>query len=81
MTLYTETCYKNVRKNLKSPKLINTHKKCVQKTRSAVRLEGTWSSFYENKTGLTQGDFLTPILFSLALQKVIQCIKMVPNGI
>jgi len=62
-------------------KLINTCKTYVQKTRNAVRLEGTWSSFYENKTGLTQGDFLTPILFNIALQKVIQSIKMVPSGI
>jgi hypothetical protein len=28
----------------------------VQKTRSAVRIEGTLSSFFENKTGLKQGD-------------------------
>jgi len=53
--------------------------KHVQKTRSAVRTEGTLSSFFENKTGLKQGDSLSPILFNLALQKVIQNIKMVPN--
>jgi hypothetical protein len=39
------------------------------------------SSFFENKTGLKQGDPLSPILFNLALQKVIQSIKMVPSGI
>jgi hypothetical protein len=39
------------------------------------------SSFFENKTGLKQGDPLTPILFNLALQKVIQSTKMVPSGI
>ena len=39
------------------------------------------SSFSENKTGLKQGDRLSSILFNLALQKVIQSIKMVPSGI
>jgi hypothetical protein len=30
---------------------------------------------------LKQGDYLSPILFILALQKVIQSIKMFPSGI
>jgi hypothetical protein len=47
--------------------LINMCKACVQKTRSAVRIEGTLSSFFENKTGLKQGDSLSPILFNLAM--------------
>ena len=53
----------------------------IQKTRSAVRIEGTVTSFFENKTGLQQGDPLSSILFNLALQKVIQSIKMVHSGI
>jgi len=69
-------------KEFKIPiKLINVCKTCVQKTRIAVWIEGTLSSFFENKTGLKQGDPLPPILFNLALQKVIQSIKMVPSGI
>jgi hypothetical protein len=39
------------------------------------------SSFFEYKKGLKQGDSLSPILFNLLLQKVIQSIKMVPSGI
>jgi len=62
-------------------KLINMCKTCVQKTRSAVRIERTWSYFFENKTDLKQGDPLSPILFNLALQKVIQSIKMVLSSI
>ena len=66
----------------KSPKiLINMCKPWVQKTRSAVRIEGTLSSFFENKTGLKQGDSLSPILFNLALQKVMQSIQIIPSGI
>jgi len=69
-------------KEFKIPtKLINMCETSVQKTRSAVRMEGTLSSFFENKTGLKQGDPLSPMLFNLALQKVIQSIKMVPSGI
>jgi hypothetical protein len=44
-------------------------KMCIQKARSAVRIEGTLSSFFENKTGLKQSDPLSPALFNLALQK------------
>jgi hypothetical protein len=62
-------------------KLINMCKTCVQKTRSVVRIEGTLSSFFENKIGLKQCDTLSPMLFNLVLQKVIQSIKMVPSGI
>ena len=39
------------------------------------------SSFFENKTGLKQGDPLSAILFNLVLQKVIHGIQMVPSGI
>ena len=49
-------------------KLINMCSACVQKTRSAVRIEGTLSSFFENNIGSKQGDPLSPILFNLALQ-------------
>ena len=64
---------------------------CIQKARSAVRVEGTviflsfflsfFFFFFLNKTSLKQGDPLSPILFNLALQKVIQSIEMVPSGI
>jgi len=50
-------------------KLITMCKICIKKTISAVRIEGTLSSLFENKTGLKQGDSLSPILFNLELQK------------
>jgi hypothetical protein len=49
-------------------------KKCSSNRRNTV-------IFLKNKTGLKKGDPLSPILFNLALQKVIQSIKMVPSGI
>jgi hypothetical protein len=64
-----------------SKKLTNMCKTCIQKTRSAVRIEETLSFFFENKTGLKQGDTPSPILFNLALQNVTESIKIVPNGI
>jgi hypothetical protein len=45
-----------------STKLINMFKICAQKTRSAVRIEGTLSSFLKIKTGLKQGDPLSHII-------------------
>jgi hypothetical protein len=62
-------------------KLTDMCKTCVKKTRSVVRTKGTLSSFFENKTGLNKGDSLSPILFKLALQKVIQSKQRVPSGI
>jgi len=59
-------------KEFKIPiKLINMCQTCVQKTGSVVTIEGTLPSFFENKTGLKKGDPLSPILFNLALQKVL----------
>ena len=51
--------------------------------RQEVRLEQKehCHPFFENKTGLKQGAPLSLILFNLALQKVIQSIKMVPSGV
>jgi hypothetical protein len=49
-------------------KLISMCQTCVQKRRSAVRIEETLPSFFENKTRLKHGDPLSPI-FNLVLQK------------
>jgi len=80
-SLHTDMLWKCMEEFKIPKKLINMCKISVQKTRSAVRIEGTLSFFFKNKTGLQQGDSLSPILFDLALQKVIQSTKMVPSGI
>ena len=65
--IHRDTLWKCMREFKIPTKLINMCKTCVQKTKSAVRIKGTLSSFFENKTGLKQGDPLSPILFNLAL--------------
>jgi len=79
-SLHRDTLWECMKEFKIPTKSINMCKTCVQKTR-LVRIEGTLSSFFENKTGLKQGEPLSPVLFNLALQKVIQSIKMVPSGI
>jgi hypothetical protein len=80
-SIHRETLRKCMEEFKIPKKLINTRKTCVQEKRSAVRIEGTLSYFFENKTGSKQRDSLSPILFNLALQKVTQSIKVVPCGI
>jgi len=79
--IHRDTLWKCMEEFKIPKKLINMCKTCVQKTRSAGIIEGTMSSYFENKTGLQQGDSLSSILFNWALQKVIQSITMVPSGI
>jgi hypothetical protein len=74
-SIHTDTL-RECMKEFKIPtKLINMCKTCVHTTRSAVSIEGTLSFFFENKTCL-KGP-LSPILFNLAFQKVIQSIQRV----
>jgi len=81
VSIHKEALWKCMKEFKIPTKLINMCKTCVQKTRSVVRIGGTLSSFFENKTSLKQGDPLSPILFNLALQKAIHGIKMVSSGI
>jgi len=65
MTLYLRDTLWECMEEFKIPKkLISMCKTCVQKARCAVIIEGTLSSYFENKIGLQQGDSLLPILFN-----------------
>jgi len=50
MTLYIDTRWEYIKEFKFPTKLINMCKTCVQKTRSEVRIEGTLSPFFENKS-------------------------------
>ena len=93
-SIHRDTLWECIKEFKIPTELINICETCVQETRSAVRIAGTLSPFFENKTGLKQGGPLSPVLFNLAqggplspllfnlaLQKVIQSIKMIPSGI
>ena len=64
-SVHRDTLWKRMKEFKIPTKLINICKTCVQETRSAVRIERTLSSSFENKTGLKEGDPLSPLLFNL----------------
>ncbi|KAJ8880776.1 hypothetical protein PR048_017247, partial [Dryococelus australis] len=53
-------------------KLIRLTRICVEGSKSRVRVKGKLSTSFEVKTGVKQGDCLSPLLFNLALEKVIK---------
>lgn len=53
-------------------KYVNMVKLCSNKTECKVKFLGEFSSAFEVKSGLRQGDALSPTLFNLGLEKVIQ---------
>lgn len=52
-------------------KLVNLIQMCNEQTCCRVRFLGELSSIFECKNGLRQGDALSPVLFNLALEKVV----------
>lgn len=62
-------------------KLIYLTKMCMENTQYQVRVDGTLSKAFEVKTGLKQGDALSPMLFNLALEKTIREMQKEPTGI
>uniref|UniRef100_A0A8D8Q0R7 Craniofacial development protein 2 n=1 Tax=Cacopsylla melanoneura TaxID=428564 RepID=A0A8D8Q0R7_9HEMI len=53
-------------------KLVNLVKQCCMGAVNKVRVGGEMSSAFEVETGLKQGDGISPLLFNITLQKVIQ---------
>jgi len=55
-----------------SDKLLRLVQMCNEQTYCKVRFLGELSTMFECKTGLIRDDALSPILFNLALEKVIR---------
>lgn len=53
-------------------KYVNMVKLCNNKSECKVKFLGELSSAFEVKTGLRQGDALSPTLFNLGLEKLIR---------
>lgn len=53
-------------------KLVQLTKLCMENTQYRVRVDSTVSSPFSVESGLKQGDALSPILFNVALEKVIR---------
>jgi hypothetical protein len=66
MTIHRDTLWEGM-KEFKIPTILINMCQTCKKARRAVRIEGILPSFFENKTGLKQGDALSPVLFNLAL--------------
>lgn len=60
-------------------KLIQLIKECNTETKCRVKFANTLSESFEVRTGLRQGDALSPILFNLALEKVIRSLPARQN--
>lgn len=56
-------------------KLISLTKLCMNNTKYQVRVDQTLSEKFEVITGLKQGDANSPLMFNIALEKIIRYVK------
>jgi len=61
-------------------KLVQLTKLCMEKTQYKVRVDNTMATPFTVDTGLKQGDAFSPILFNLALEKVVKEMQCVEEG-
>ncbi|KAI5707335.1 hypothetical protein M8J77_000363 [Diaphorina citri] len=62
-------------------KLINLIKACMTTAQCKVRVNGQLSDTFEVRTGLKQGDCLSPILFNIILERAIRRVTTMNTGI
>jgi len=56
-------------------KLIGLTKMCMENTQYQVKVDNILSEAFQVRTGLKQGDTLSPMLFNLALEETIREIQ------
>lgn len=62
-------------------KLINLIKMTIEGSRCKVKIDGTMSESFEVKTGVRQGDGLSPILFNIAIEDALQKVRRTNKGL
>ena len=61
-------------------KLINLIKMCLDNSQCKVRIGNRTSDPFHTKSGLRQGCILSPVLFSIAMEKITRTIMNRPEG-
>jgi hypothetical protein len=62
-------------------KLVTLTKMCMENTQYKISVESMVSEAFEVRTGLKQGDSLSPTLFYIALEKVIMELQSETTGV
>uniref|UniRef100_A0A8D9DWW4 Craniofacial development protein 2 n=1 Tax=Cacopsylla melanoneura TaxID=428564 RepID=A0A8D9DWW4_9HEMI len=76
-----EEIWKEMNQQRIPSKLIKLTKACMSESRCKVRVNGKLTDSFEVKSGLKQGDCLSPILFNLVLEKAIRKVTETNEGI
>lgn len=79
-SIHRESLY-NIMEEFGIPnKLILLTKICIEGTKYQVKVDSIISDAFTVETGLKQGDALSPLLFNLALEKVVRMMQNAKSG-
>jgi hypothetical protein len=80
-SIHRDSLYNNIYKFGFSKKLIALTKMCMKNTKYRVRTQNVTSETFTVETGLKQGGALSPVLFNLALEKVVRILQDNEDGL
>jgi len=78
-TVKTDVIYNSLIKHSVPDKLIKLIKLTMQQTKMKVKVNNSYSEWFEMKTGVRQGDPLSALLFSVVLDSVITNLEVRRN--